>query len=119
MSPPEREKRPPSEAPSRHFTDTAQSTKALVWVPCTRPSAPQDIASQLRRRRAASCRLPGGDPWRYPEPGDRGYEDAAHHLLAHGLTPAPEPLALRAMWAAGGYRRDAAWTIADRWELLG
>jgi hypothetical protein len=42
---------------------------ALVWVPCTRPDAPQDLKSQLQRRREAARRLPPlehsgrRDPW--------------------------------------------------------
>jgi hypothetical protein len=78
---------------------------------------------QLRIRRAASWRLPApcsgrSDPWWYPEPGERGYEDAAAHLLELGLTPAPNPAALRAMWMAGGQSRRAAEVIAERWGLV-
>ena len=78
---------------------------------------------QLRIRRAASWRLPAScsgrsDPWWYPEPGERGYEDAAAHLLELGLTPAPNPAALRAMWMAGGQSRRYAEVIAERWGLV-
>ncbi len=46
-----------------------------------------------------------------------GYKDAALHLLGAGLLPAPNVVALRSMWAAGGRSRRAAQLIADRWEL--
>jgi hypothetical protein len=77
---------------------------------------------QMRARRAASQRLAAldsgrSDPWSYPEPGERGYADAAVHLLELGLTPAPNPAALRAMWTAGGQSRRAAEVIAKRWGL--
>jgi hypothetical protein len=45
------------------------------------------------------------------------YEDAAVRLLGHGLTPAPNVAALRAMWAHGGDGRRMAQIIAERWEL--
>jgi hypothetical protein len=78
---------------------------------------------QMRARRAASWRLPvidcgRSDPWRYPEPGERGYGDAAAHLLALGLTPAPNAPALRAMWKAGNESRHAAQVVAERWGLV-
>jgi len=80
------------------------------------------IARQLRTRRAASQRLPvldsrRADPWHYEPPRVRGYEQAALHLLGHGLTPAPNSAALRELRKAGGEKRDAADLIAERWEL--
>lgn len=79
------------------------------------------IARKQRRRRARSWRLPTldsgrSDPWWYPGPGERGYEDAAGHLLDHGLTPAPNLLALRSMWKAGSDSRRVAQVIVERWE---
>jgi hypothetical protein len=79
-------------------------------------------ARQARRRRATSWRLPElecrqSDPWFYPEPGERGYAAAAHHLLELGLTPAPERDGLRLMWKLGGHCRRAAGLIAQRWEM--
>lgn len=58
----------PGNRPIHNHTAPEFSGKELVWVPCTRPPAPQDIASQLRRRRAAAHRsvpLACGhrDPW--------------------------------------------------------
>jgi hypothetical protein len=47
----------------------------------------------------------------------RAYECAASHLLAVGLTPAPDVPALRVMWKAGPESRRMAQIIADRWEL--
>ena len=74
----------------------------------------------LRRRRAASRRLPvlddgHADPWCYPPP-QRGYEAAAAHLLAYGLTPAPNLDAMRRMWRCGGEARRIARAVAERWE---
>jgi hypothetical protein len=79
-------------------------------------------ASQIgRRRRAASRRLPildsgHADPWRYPEPGVRGYAEAAQHLLSLGLTPTPNVPALQAMSRADGESRRVAQLISERWE---
>jgi hypothetical protein len=110
---------------SHHTTDRADNTKqqpkspgaALVRVPCHGPRAPQDVPTQLRRRRAAVQRMPGSDPWCYEPPGVRGYPETAQHLLAHGLTPAPNLPALQAMWKAGDDDLNAARTIAERWGL--
>jgi hypothetical protein len=80
------------------------------------------IGDQLRRRRGASYRLPVLDschsnPWWCELPSERGYAQAAEHLLNCGLTPAPNLAALRSMWKAGGASRRAAQVIAERWEL--
>jgi hypothetical protein len=76
-----------------------------------------------RRRRDASHRLPVlesglSDPWWYPEPGDRGYEHAAMHLLSLGLTPSPNLPAMRAMYRCGGESRRVAQVISERWGLV-
>lgn len=68
----------------------------------------------LHRRRAASCRIVGGDPWRY-EPPIAGYELAAAHLCELGLTPGLDLPALRSMWKAGGEPQRLAQVIAERW----
>jgi hypothetical protein len=47
----------------------------------------------------------------------RAYEAAASHLLGHGLTPAPNVPAMRAMWKRGGPSRRAAELIAEAWKL--
>jgi len=49
--------------------------------------------------------------------GTAGYEDAARHLLQHGLLAAPNLAALRQMWRAGGESRRVAQVIAERWSL--
>jgi hypothetical protein len=82
----------------------------------------ESITAQLRRRRAASRRLPvidsgHSDPWRY-EPTAAGYPQAAQHLLEHGLTPAPDSDGLRMMRRAGSEHRRAAQVIAERWDLV-
>lgn len=87
------------------------------------------IPAQLRRRRAASHRLPplacgARDPWRRchdnPRPGERevdGYRDAVLHLDADGLLAAPRLAELGAMWRRGGADQRLAVHIAERWEL--
>jgi hypothetical protein len=75
-----------------------------------------------RNRRRASWRLPvldsgRSDPWWYPEPDERGYPAAAHHLIELGLTPAPHRDGLHLMWRRGGRSRQAAELIAQRWEV--
>lgn len=84
----------------RHATPTATNCKG-----------------QLRRRRDASRRLPGGDPWHY-EPLTVGYEPAARHLLALGLTPAPNVAAMREIWKANAESRRIVQIIVERWEVV-
>lgn len=74
-------------------------------------------STQLRRRRAGSWRIVGGDPWRYSAP-TAGYEAAIEHLLQLGLLPAPDRDALRQMYRRGGCQRQAATLVAERWELV-
>ncbi|WP_276761617.1 hypothetical protein [Mycolicibacter arupensis] len=85
----------------------------------------------LRRRRAAARDmrpLPCGccDPWtcrHYDEPVEitdqfiNGYRDACEHLLAEGLTPAPNVPVMRAMWARGGNDQRLALKVAEAWEV--
>lgn len=92
------------------------------------PDAHHYIAG-LRRRRAATYRVPAldcghRDPWTcHHDPvtvSDQyidGYRDAAQHLLANGMTPAPNLAAMRAMWRRGGPDRDLVRAIAERWEI--
>ena len=75
------------------------------------------VADQVRARRAASRRIVGGDPWWYEPPGERGYPEAASHLLELGLTAAPNLPALRAMYKSGGDDRRVAEVIARRWDI--
>jgi hypothetical protein len=46
-------------------------SKAVVPQPPHQPRASLSARNPLRRRRAASWRLPCGEPWRYPPPGVR------------------------------------------------
>jgi hypothetical protein len=121
----ERPLRPPDEVcpvkgpghPTTAEVDTRKPT-----APVVRQCA-ADTVARLHRRRAASRRLPvldssRSDPWHYEPPRVRGYEEAARHLLGHGLTPAPNSAALRELWKAGGESRAAAEAIADRWGLV-
>lgn len=101
MSPDERKRPVPSDRPSPDITECTDSTSYVQG---------------LRRRRAASCRLPGGDPWRYGPPTSSGYPAAAAHLIGLGLTPAPHRQALEAMRRRGGRSLRAAKLIAERWD---
>jgi hypothetical protein len=93
---------------------------ALVWIPCTRPPAPQDARSTIQRRRAAANRsvpLDCGcrDPWtcRCTEPPlsekqINAGRAAALHILECGGVPLIEFEILRALWKRGGEDRELA-----------
>lgn len=107
MGPPEREKPAPSQGrPSLNCTYTDHSNHP---------------ARQMHARRGASWRLPPvagrSDPWWYG-PDERGYAAAAAHLLELGLTPAPNPPAMRSMWRHRGESQRLAWVISERWDLV-
>ena len=75
-------------------------------------------ADGLRRRRSAADKLPPlacgrRDKWSYPPPGQRGYEQAALHLLERGLLPAANREGLQVM-----RDRQAAEFIAEAWGLV-
>lgn len=81
--------------------------------------------TNAQRRREASRRLVildtgHADPWR-PYRGSVGaYADAAAHLAAAGLLPAP-PLdieQLRELWRSGKPQRDLAARIAAAWGVI-
>ena len=90
-----------------------------------------EYAAGLRRRRAYADRARlldcshCTDPWtcRCSDPDevtDRyvdGYRDAAEHLLAQGLTPAPNVAAMRAMWRRGGNDQRLAVRLSENWEV--
>lgn len=119
--PPDERNRPvPSEAASTTPTnETVPLGKRLCWVPCTR-QYPQDLRSQLSRRRSQALRslpLDCGcrDPWpctcTQPPLSDRaidGYRDAAEHILATGQTPILPLEVRRALWRRGGHDRELA-----------
>lgn len=112
MPPPTREGRPGGDSETASQTSPTPADQVTSECTC--------IPGQLRARRAASHRLPPlacgrRDPWWHERPGERGYRDAAHHLAAHGLCPAPNVAALRDMWKAGGESRRVAAVISDRW----
>jgi hypothetical protein len=82
------------------------------------------LSSQLKRRCDAAARsvlLDSGcrDPLvcSRAQQTTAGYEDAACHLLDHGLTPAPNLPAMRSMWTENKDSRHIAQTIAKRWEM--
>jgi len=98
-------------AQSRPIPDN-QPSKATSHAACI---------SNYTRRRGASRRLPvlstgRADPWRW-QPVSVGYAAAAAHLIELGLIPAPNVDALRAMWRVGGYHRQTAEVIAERWGM--
>jgi hypothetical protein len=77
---------------------------------------------ELHARRAASYRLPAledgrRDPWCYEPPAERGYEQAALHLLERDLLPAADREGLRGMQRSGGAARKTAQRIAQAWGL--
>jgi hypothetical protein len=86
------------------------------------------MSRDLLRRREAARRLPPlecgcSDPWpcrRFdPPPSSRsvdGYRDAALHLLAEGLIPAPNIKAMRELWRRGRDEQNLARTISELWE---
>jgi hypothetical protein len=122
-----------TQANGHHTADTAQGTSpavgkpgtALLWVPCTRPPAPQDIESQLERRRQASKRsmpLPCGcrDLWTCrcadsDEVSER-MVDAAVAALGHldqcGLPGIFDIRTCRSLWRHG--HRQLAAEVAAR-----
>jgi hypothetical protein len=100
-------------------TDPREPGKTLEWVPCTW-SYPQDLRSQLRRRRQAAARsvpLDCGcpDPWpcRCSDPpltdaAVDGWRDAAEHVLAAGHMPLLPLEIRRALYRRGGLDRELA-----------
>jgi hypothetical protein len=110
---PHHQGRPSTNTTSSYDTADIQDSNA---------SSGQPVWVGLRRRRAGAQRLPlldsgYADPWRYEPPRVNGYADAVAHLLAEGLTPAPNKEALQVMWRAGGASRRVAQVVAQRWEL--
>ncbi|MGW3542049.1 hypothetical protein ACWDNI_16100 [Nocardia niigatensis] len=75
---------------------------------------------QLRNRRAAACRMVGGDPWPRQYESDAeptaaqlsAWADAANHVAADGLCPVVPREILRLLWKRGGSDRQLAEQIA-------
>jgi hypothetical protein len=83
-----------------------------------------DYIEGLRRRRECSLRVEPlfcgcRDPLPHRcEPSPiRGYVEAAEHLLSHGLPPAPNIAALRAMWREGGRNQRLALRVVELWTV--
>lgn len=125
-------KRPaPADRPPRNYIDADNPSetcahepgKTLVWVPCTR-NYPQDLRSQLQRRRQAAARsipLDCGcrDPLcRCSEPpltehAIDSWRDSALHILRTGNMPVLPIEARRALWKRGGSDRVLAELLHD------
>ena len=82
----------------------------------------------LRRRRAASYRLPvlesgRRDPWYYDHPGQpsekmvTAYRDAVLFVFDAGMTPAAFVPEMRALWRRGGDDQRLVRDICEHWEL--
>ena len=110
----------------RHSTDNfrREPGKTLVRAPCTR-SFPQDLQTQLRRRRQAAARsvpLDCGcrDPWgcRCTEPplsehAIESWRRTALDILRAGNMPVLPIEATRALWKRGGADRVLAELLHD------
>jgi hypothetical protein len=113
---------PPKEVKGRTLYHQGQpSTNAISSHDTANKAQGSSPARELRRRRATSWRLPvlesgRSEPWWYEPPGERGYPEAAEHLLHAGLTPAPNLPAMRSMWRSGGQSQRIARFITERWE---
>jgi hypothetical protein len=111
--------------------DNAERRPPKGAAPTNQPRSAHHYIAGLRRRRAATYRLPAddcshADPWtcKCHNSTDNttdqyidGYRDAARHLLAQGLTPAPNLPAMRGMWKRGGDDQRLAMRIAQLWEV--
>jgi hypothetical protein len=103
--------------------DTIPAGRRVCWIPCTRPAAAQDRASQLQRRREAASRMVrlrdccgARDPLTcrccdtFPPLSDKaidGWRDAILRTLPIG--PPLVPLeALQRLWKNGGTDRELA-----------
>ena len=108
--------------PAGNGTDS-ESTRAADT------SQSNNAALQLRRRRRAAYRCEPDtsgcrDPWRPWRPEHLsesyvdGYRDAARHLLAQGLLPAPNAPAMRVLWGRRGADQRLARTLAEHWQVV-
>jgi hypothetical protein len=136
--PPDQGNGPPGPPQPQDATNTSQATQATTEASghshakrAGRQCGAEMLAG-LRRRRATARRLPPIGPCgciRDPD-FDRhrcgretitsmvdGYRDAALHLRALGLLPAPLLPEMRALWRRGPEERRLVAEIASRWEL--
>ena len=111
-----------TDAPKSNPDNATRPGNALVWVPCTRPPAPQDTRSQLDRRHSAADRsAPLGCGCRDPllcscyetEPplSDHaldGWRDAVLKVLFNRQVPLLPIEVRRALWKRGGPDRILA-----------
>ena len=111
--------------------DEGRATASPTDVKVDNHTNATEFTVGLRRRRAASYRVPRldcgihADPWpcrcydapQSPERNADGYHAAAQHLLAAGLLPAPNIPAMRLMWRRGAEQRRLSQLIAERWEV--
>lgn len=116
------------ESALHHVRQTVRFTEGLAGGGAVTTTS---YLAGLRRRRAATADLRQlhcgcRDPWTCrhydaePEITEQfinGYRDAAKHLLAAGLTPAPNVRVMRAMWARGGDDQRLAMRVAEAWEV--
>jgi hypothetical protein len=127
-APHHQDNRPPTNRRFNHHQNTAAADKSpgksLVWLPCTWEH-PQDLSSQLNRRRDQAnrsvpldCGCRDGWSCRCTEPPltERAldaWRDAAKHVLATGRTPILPLEVRRALWRRGGHDRQLAELLHD------
>jgi hypothetical protein len=115
-----------SSSPSAAQPADSPPGSSLQWVPCLR-SYPQDVNSQLERRREAKRRLPricdrcsARDPIQCrcydPEPPltehqVNSWRDAALHVLGTGRTPILPIEVLQRLYRNGGVDRELAMRV--------
>jgi hypothetical protein len=114
--PPEREEPGPTPETGAHLKKFADRTTNAFKNTSGQPEA-LDLVAAAKRRRQASYRLPGGDPWRPYRGRAGGYPEAVQHLAALGLPAYPDVDELRAMYRAGGRNRLLAQRLAEYWQL--
>ena len=115
--PPEREAPGPTPETGPHHKALADTTtNASKGNTSGQPEAFDPVAA-ARRRRQASYRLPGGDPWHPYRGRVGGYSEAVQHLAALKLPAYPDVDELRAMYRAGGRNRLLAQRLAQLWDF--
>jgi hypothetical protein len=115
--PPEREKPGPTPGTGPNHKALADTNTNVSKSKTSGQPEAFDTVAAARRRRQASYRLAGGDPWRRYRGRAGGYPQAVAHLADHGLCAYPEIEELRAMYRAGGQNGLLAQRIAQCWQL--